>query len=472
MESGNRTTSVRKSTPWLLGALVTLACVAAIGATPTPAGAVRQDDGQEATFLSLSAAPALVDYGGSTTLAGYLSTASGPLAGVTLDLASTTDGTNWSEPTETATDESGTFAAQVVPDTAHSQTLYQVTFEGSAALAPAKAQIAVDSRPDLSAPPVPLSVGRGSSFEVDGVLRPRQGEGNALVAVTGYRREKGLWVLRQTVGVAIVDQAAASRYSATLSLPSAGTWRLRAVSAEGAAAETWSPWSRKITVTAEPDAPIWNRDGVATVPERMVSRLNARQLIIVVGSALGSHNGSLRLFDYRDGDWVRTLAVRARFGSRGLIDGLVRRAGSRTTPTGIWRLPGFVFGTHARPPVGVRMAYRHITPYSWWSAERNATYNTWVETARAISGEHLADAPVQYEFAFSTGYNARPNPCVLGRGTAIFVHVVFGRTYTSGCVAVSRSNMVRLLRSLEPDKRPVCAIGTTRKGTRSCVFAY
>ncbi|MGZ5848754.1 MAG: L,D-transpeptidase family protein, partial [Ramlibacter sp.] len=235
--------------------------------------------------------------------------------------------------------------------------------------------------------------------------------------------------------------------------------------------ETWSPWSRTITVTAGLDAPIWNRDGVTTIPERMANRLNARQLVVVTAPALGARDGALRLFDYRDGDWVRRLAVRAHLGSNGLIDGLVRHAGSRTTPTGIWRLRDFVFGTHRKAPLGLRMAYRHITRHSWWSAARNATYNTWVESARAVSGEHLADAPVQYEFAFSSGYNASPNPCVYGRGTAIFVHV-YAHAYTAGCVALSRASMIRLLGSLDQTRRPACAIGTTRSATRSCIFAY
>ena len=455
---------------WPLTVLVTLSCVAAMAAAAAPAKAVQRDV-PEATSLSLSATPVLVDYGGSTTLAGRLSTQSGPVAGATLDLASSTDGTSWSEPAQVATDATGEFSVQVAPDTAYSQTLYRVDFAGSAELAPAKAQIAVQSRPDLGAPVVPLSVGRTTSFEVGGVLQPRQTAGGAPVSLTGYRREKGQWVLRQTIDVAVVDQASSSTYAATLSLPSAGTWRLRAVSAEGGVAETWSPWSRTITVTADPDAPIWNRDGVTTVPERMVNRLNARQLIVVTGSAPGARDGAVRLFDYHDGDWVRTLAVRAHFGSNGLISGLVRHAGSRTTPTGIWRLPGFVFGTHRKAPLGLSMAYRHITGRSWWSSEPNATYNTWVESTRAVSGEHLADAPVQYEFAFSTGYNAPPNPCVFGRGTAIFVHVYAG-AYTAGCVALSRSNMILLVRALDPALRPACAIGTTRSGTSSCIFAY
>jgi hypothetical protein len=32
--------------------------------------------------------------------------------------------------------------------------------------------------------------------------------------------------------------------------------------------------------------------------------------------------------------------------------------------------------------------------------------------------------------------------------------------------------MILLLRALDPAKRPACAVGTTRAGTRSCIFAY
>lgn len=458
-------------TKWLPGALVTLACVTGIGMVASPAGAVPQDASQEATELSLSAAPAQVDYGGSTTLSGRLTTASGPIAGVTLDLTSSTDGTTWSEPAGVATDAAGQFALQVTPDVDHSRTLYRITFAGSVVLAPAEAQVAVDSRVDLSAPAVPLSVGRTSAFAVSGGLRPKQTPGQGPLSLACYRLQEGLWVLRQTVDVVVTDQVDISGYAATLSMPAAGTWRLRAVNAYGTRTETWSPWSRRVRVGAGPDAPIWNRDGVTTIPERMASRLGARQLVVTTGRSLRSRDGTLRLFDYRDGDWVQVLAVRTRLGTRGLIDGLRRRAGSRTTPTGIWRLPGYAFGTHPKPPAGARMAYRHITRHSWWSSERNATYNTWVETARAVYGEHLADYPVEYEFAFSSGYNARPNPRVYGRGAGIFVHV-FGRAYSAGCVSVPRSGMILLLRSLDPTKRPACAIGTLRRGTRTCIYAY
>ena len=59
----------------------------------------------------------------------------------------------------------------------------------------------------------------------------------------------------------------------------------------------------------------------------------------------------------------------------------------------------------------------------WWSDEPGSRYNTWVVSSSHVSGEHLVDVRIQYEFALSTGYNSPPNKVVEGRGTAIFLHV-------------------------------------------------
>ena len=172
------------------------------------------------------------------------------------------------------------------------------------------------------------------------------------------------------------------------------------------------------------------------------------------------------MFVYASGNSVQTLSVAARFGRRGLTDGGTRRSGTLTTPTGIWRLPTFAFGTHASAPRGTRLAWRRITANSWWSCRYDRSYNTcMVTSSRHVSGEHLADYPVSYEYAISSGYNAPPNRVVFGRGTAIFIHC-FGKGLTAGCVSVSRSDMARIVAALDPALRPVCAIGTERSRSR------
>jgi L,D-peptidoglycan transpeptidase YkuD (ErfK/YbiS/YcfS/YnhG family) len=94
-----------------------------------------------------------------------------------------------------------------------------------------------------------------------------------------------------------------------------------------------------------------------------------------------------------------------------------------------------------------------------------------------VNGEHLADAKVQYEYAFNSGYNSRPNECVPGRGTAIFIHRSeppgnsLGR-YTHGCVAIDRIAMEELFTMLDSRRRPVCAIGTLQQGSATAIWSY
>jgi L,D-peptidoglycan transpeptidase YkuD (ErfK/YbiS/YcfS/YnhG family) len=421
---------------------------------------------------SVATAPGVVAFGGSAHLSGRLEAAGAGVAGAALAVSSSPDGATWSELTGVVTDDAGAFALQVTPDPGVGATRYRAAFAGDAALQPAEASLVIGSLADITPPAVPKTVGRDSRFTASGVLRPRHAAGTTVVSVLCYRREAGSWVRRATFGATARDDAEdSSTYRAGVKLPSAGTWRLRARHVDAGHARTLSGWSSSFKVTARLDAPVWDRDGVTTIPERMASRLDARQLVVITGGRLGARTGTLRVYDYDAGDWVRAMSVPVRLGTNGLTNGLTRRAGTRTTPTGIWRMATFAFGTHAQAPTGCELRWRQITRRSWWSSEHNATYNTWVETSRHVYGEHLADYPGPYEFAISSGYNALPNTRVYGRGSGIFVHVIHPG-YSQGCIMLARSEMIRLLRTLDPDARPACAIGTTRTGTATSIYAY
>ena len=475
----------------LAAGLLATAAAAAAAQAQTLAAAGRDADTRTVTTIALTATPTVVDYGGSAVLSGRLSTADtdvadAGIADATLTVTSSTDGLLWSAVTTVGTDAQGDFSTPVTPTASYGRTTFSVAFAGSDTLQPAAAQLAIDSRAALGAPSAPLSVGRHSLFTMKGSLKPALSAGTAAVTVDCYRSESGLWILRKTVTAPvqggtgavggsgeIVDSAGVggSVYSLAMSLPSAGRWRLRASYVDEAHAPTRSANSTVVTVGALPDLPVWNRNTAKTLPEHMAYRGGSRQLVIATGAGLGARYGTLSLFDYRAGDWIRVMSTPARFGSNGLTDGRTRRAGTRTTPTGVWRMPHYIFGTHRGPPSGTTMAYRRITQRSWWSAEHNSTYNTWVETARHVDGEHLADSPHAYEFAVSSGYNALPNQRVYGRGTAIFLHVNH-RGLTTGCVSVTHSAMIRLCRLLDPARRPVCAVGTTRRGTVTSIYGY
>jgi len=138
-----------------------------------------------------------------------------------------------------------------------------------------------------------------------------------------------------------------------------------------------------------------------TLPGQMKRMLpGSTQIIVVTGAKLGSNTGTVYVFNKQGAHWVEKLRTATRMGTNGLINGAARHTNTLTTPTGIWKIGAFVFGKDARPPAGTLMPYRQITDGSWWSEEPNSTYNTWVESARPIQGEHLLGAASQqYEFA-------------------------------------------------------------------------
>jgi len=349
-----------------------------------------------------------------------------------------------------------------------------VSSAGAATVSPAPAalsarSLAADLQPAalIGTPTVPVSVTRAREFTVSGGVLPGHAE---KIELACYRRVSGAWVLARTVAAGVPATAAGGRYSATVSLEPAGTWVVRAETT-GTAEASFSATSSEIRVSSKTDAIVWNRDGLLTIPERMAYRRDARQLIVVTAKSLKSHSGTVRVYEYRSGDWVKLFGSPCRLGRNGLCAGADRRRGNEKTPTGIWRMPGFVFGQHATKPKGTKLEYRHITKYHWWSAEKGKTYNTWVWSRRYVDGEHLINYRTTYEYALSSGYNAKPNTSVYGRGTGIFLHV-WQAPGTAGCVSVPRATMQRVFREMDPDKRRVFVVGTTGANDPTNVFSY
>ena len=138
-----------------------------------------------------------------------------------------------------------------------------------------------------------------------------------------------------------------------------------------------------------------------------------------------------------------------------------RRRNTDTTPAGLWAIES-AFGND-RPPVGLRMPWRQVTPYSDWVCDEESVYfNTWQERGDPTLSEtwsddveHLEDYPKLYAYACVIGFN-RPPEVVPARGCAIFLHVSDGPT--GGCVGLPREDMLAILGRLDPGKNPYILI--------------
>ena len=220
--------------------------------------------------------------------------------------------------------------------------------------------------------------------------------------------------------------------------------------------------------------------GAATtvpLPERLSNLGDARQVVVV--TTPGWESSYARLQTWRmtaSGEWARSMdPVRARVGWNGVRREANRLQNTGTTPAGTFELLR-AFGTGS--PSGVSLPYRRIDRNDYWPYDPSdpKTYNVlqpWrVKHAkwRKAWAEQLISYDRQYRYSVVLNYNLPSdlrwrngqrialNPANTSKGGGIFLHVN-GSGATAGCISISRSRMLRVLRWLDPTKDPVIVIG-------------
>lgn len=188
--------------------------------------------------------------------------------------------------------------------------------------------------------------------------------------------------------------------------------------------------------------------------------------VVTVNHTSGSR-ARVSLWQQGGGGWqLVARAKKGRIGYGGLVRPRLREQGTGTTPLGTYGLL-WSFGTHERA-VGWDLDHRTIRPGDYWVEDnRSAYYNRyrnkadggfrwWLPASDLNGSERLRDYPTQYEYSIVTSFNY--DSPVRHRGAGIFLHVN-GPGATAGCVSAPRWFLLRTLDVLDPDLRPVIAIG-------------
>jgi L,D-peptidoglycan transpeptidase YkuD (ErfK/YbiS/YcfS/YnhG family) len=129
------------------------------------------------------------------------------------------------------------------------------------------------------------------------------------------------------------------------------------------------------------------------------------------------------------------------------------------TPIGSFTLTQ-AFGYYGNP--GTSLHYFKTNAADWWISEPGPLYNThqhcWSGCAftRGDPNEHLYYETPYYNYAVVI--NTPSGQAAYPHGSAFFLHVTDGRP-TAGCVAISQSKLVSLMRWLAPSTHPRILIG-------------
>jgi L,D-peptidoglycan transpeptidase YkuD (ErfK/YbiS/YcfS/YnhG family) len=185
---------------------------------------------------------------------------------------------------------------------------------------------------------------------------------------------------------------------------------------------------------------------------------SAQQVVIVTSSAWNTDVATLQTFEKDAGTWRAVFPSMSAFLGRAGFSA-DKHEGDMRTPAGRYGF-GTMFGQRANP--GVKFPYRQADSASVWVDDRafaSSAYNTWSEDPAQHNNGELLDSPsfaTAYAYAVDIAYNTAP--VVPGKGSAIFLHVSTGGG-TAGCVSTAQSNLLEILRWLDPAKNPIIVMG-------------
>lgn len=196
---------------------------------------------------------------------------------------------------------------------------------------------------------------------------------------------------------------------------------------------------------------------------------SSRQAIVVTTKDWNATQGIAHLYE-RDSTTAKWKSKGATFpvvvGRTGLAwdTSITRDAGAVTKKEGDGKSPAgmfpltFAFGT-ATKPEQVTFPYTKLTEYSECVDDVDSHhYNKIVRRDQVgifdwDSSEKMIKIMPEYELGVFVAYNFYP--VVKGNGSCIFLHVwKDANTPTSGCTAMGRLDMERIVSWLEPDRNP------------------
>jgi hypothetical protein len=201
--------------------------------------------------LTLSAETTTVVWKGTTKVDGTLTDGQGaPLADRDqIKLQSSVDGSDWADVPREVTSSGPEGAFSFDTPRLQTATMLRAQWAGDeqylGATSPA---VTVTPRVKLGTPTAPSSVKKGRSFTVSGSLLPRQAPGSKTVQIRCYQRLGGTWSLKKTVSATNSNRGSATRYTARMSLPAKGGWKLEASFAATAQNAATTSGARQVRV--------------------------------------------------------------------------------------------------------------------------------------------------------------------------------------------------------------------------------
>ena len=130
-----------------------------------------------------------------------------------------------------------------------------------------------------------------------------------------------------------------------------------------------------------------------------------------------------------------------------------KREGDGGTPRGTYYPRQLWWRADRHPKPRTFLPVRPIRPEDAWCEDpQDRHYNQPIRLVRDQAGDRLTREDHLYDFIVEIDHNAGPR--VAGRGSAVFLHLARNNfAPTAGCVSMTKSAMLRLLRRMGPQTK-------------------
>lgn len=176
------------------------------------------------------------------------------------------------------------------------------------------------------------------------------------------------------------------------------------------------------------------------------------QMVIVAADAMNKSTARVSMHERdKDGNWIQIFSVDGLVGKYGMIADKNRTEGCKKTPIGVYTFDK-AFGIAKDP--GCALKYTKVTKDLYWSGDqrKGMQYNKMVSIKDypkldTKNSEHLIDYTKPYQYCLNISFNKE---CKIGKGSAIFLHCTGNTKYTSGCVSIPKSTMLKVMKRVKP----------------------
>ena len=127
--------------------------------------------------------------------------------------------------------------------------------------------------------------------------------------------------------------------------------------------------------------------------------------------------------------------------------------GDKKTPKGIFKIGNVYFRKDRNKKPFTKLKCIPIKKNMGWCDDKKdkKNYNKLVKTNKKIRCEKLHRVDNKYDFIIPVLYNTKKR--ILGRGSAIFIHLTKNYKATKGCIALKKKDFLILIKLIKPNTK-------------------